>query len=72
MVYQLKAHMKLNGQKWLDEIEQSNSEKNQVFGTEWQMVLFTGWLLIPEQILWLHIPLIRLDVFFTFSIDFMV
>ena len=32
---------------------------------------FTGWLLVPEQILWLHITLISLDVFLTFSIDFM-
>ena len=47
-------------------------EKTKVFGSEWQIVFFTCSLLIPEQILWLNIPLIRLDVFFTFSIDFMV
>ena len=32
----------------------------------------TCWFLIPEQILWLDIPLIRLEVIFTFSIDFIV
>ena len=38
-------------------------EKSKVFGTEWQMVCFTCWLFIPEQILWLDIPFIRLYVF---------
>ena len=28
LVYLLKAHMKFNGQKWLDEMEQTDSEKN--------------------------------------------
>ena len=63
LVHLLKAQMKLNSQKWLYEMEQRNSEKNHVFGTESQMVLFTCWLLIPEQILWLDIHLIRLNVF---------
>ena len=31
LVYLLKARMKLNGQMWLDEMEQRNSEKNQTF-----------------------------------------
>ena len=39
-------------------------ERSKVFGTEWQMFFFSCWLLIPEQILWLDMPLIRLNVFF--------
>ena len=31
LAYLLKAHMKLNGRKWLDKIEQMSSEKNQTF-----------------------------------------
>ena len=73
LFYLLKAHMKLNGQRWLDEIEQINSRKNQRFlalNDKW--VFFICWLLIPEHILWPDISLIRLDVFFPFSIDFLV
>ena len=51
--------MKLNGRKWLDEMEQRNSEKNQVFGTEWEMVFFACLILIPEQILLLNIIWVR-------------
>ena len=43
--------MKLNDQNWLDEMELRSSEKNQVFGSEWQMAFFTCSLLIPEQIM---------------------
>ena len=65
LLYLLKAHMKLDGQKLLDEVEQRNSEKkSNVFRTEWQMCFFICWLLIPEQILWLEIlTLIKWDVF---------
>ena len=44
LVYLLKAHMKLNGWKWLDEMEQSNSEKNQKFlvlNDKWFFYLLT-------------------------------
>ena len=44
LVYLLGAHMKLNGQKRLNEMEEEFWE---VFGTEWLMVFFTCWLLIP-------------------------
>ena len=37
-VYLLRAHIKLNGQKWFNEMEQSNFEKNKnVFGTQRQI-----------------------------------
>ena len=44
LVYQLKAHMKLNGRKWLDEMEWRNSEKNQKFlvlNDKWCFCLLT-------------------------------
>ena len=36
------------------------------FGSEWQMVFFTCSLLIPEQILWLNIPLIYIYMYWIF------
>ena len=48
LVYQLKIQMKLNGRKWLYEIEQKNSEKKKVFGTETN-AFFACWLLISEM-----------------------
>ena len=44
LVYLLDAHMKLNGQKWLDEMKQRNSEKNRKFlvlKDKWFFYLFT-------------------------------
>ena len=44
LVYQLKVHMKLNGRKWLDEMEQRSSEKNQKFlvlNDKWFFCLLT-------------------------------
>ena len=40
-VYLIKAHMKLNGRKWLDEMYQRDSEKNQMFlilDDKWQVI----------------------------------
>ena len=55
-------------------MEQRNSEKNKKFLVllMTNVFFFACWLLIPEQILWLDITLIRLDVFYTFTIIFMV
>ena len=44
LVYQLKAHVKLNGPKWLNEMEQRNSEKKQnflVLNDKWFFCLLT-------------------------------
>ena len=57
-LYLLKLHIKLNGQKWVDGIEQINSEKNQRFLVLNDKCFFICWVLIPEQILRLHILLI--------------
>ena len=66
LVYQLKAHVKLNGRKWLNEMEQRNSEKKQNF------------LVLNDTCFFCLLTFnsradikIRLDVFL-YSIDFMV
>ena len=64
--------MKLNSQKWLDEIKRRNSGRNQTFLVMNDKCFFYLLILIPEEILQLDIPWIRLDVFFTFCVDFMV
>ena len=65
LAYLFIVHMKLSGQKWLDEMEQRNSEKNKKFLVlNDKSFVFNCWLLILEQILWLDIPLVKLDVFF--------
>ena len=52
LVYLLKALMKLDVRKWLDQIEQRNLEKDQkVLVLLMIKGFFACWLLIPEQIL---------------------
>ena len=74
LVYLFKAHMKLNGRKWLDEIEQRNSKKkSKVVGTEWQMGFFCLLTFNSRAgiITRYNFDEVRC-FFFTSSIDFMV
>ena len=73
LVYLLKAHIKLNGRKWLDEMEQRNSEKNQKFLVLNEKCFF--YLLTfnsrPDIITRYNFNQVRC-CFFAFNIDFMV
>ena len=72
LVYLLKAHMKLNGRKWLDEMEQRNSEKNQKFLVLNDKWLFGSLTFNSRADIITRYKFNQVRCFFTFGIGFMV